>query len=166
MQSGTRGLAWGRVLVLVLATTVGGQASRTLAAEPSPVTPELRDRSVAAMREVFDKQERWVKIHAAEYLLGLDYPDGVREAFLKELDARGSEPEYRIGVWRVLARAANNEDEQKKWTAEICQVAIDPKSPDRLHAVETLAKLRYKAADDELKAIEQAAKDGETPMAA
>ena len=83
MQSGTRGLAWGRILIVVLATMAAGQAAQSLAAETSPVTPELRDRSVAAMRDVFEKQDRWVKIHAGRISLGTGLP-GRRSGGLSE----------------------------------------------------------------------------------
>lgn len=111
------------------------------------VTSELRDRAVQTLREVLEKEERWVKVHAAEFLLALDYPQGVRETFEKELERAGNEPEYRIGIWRVLARAASNKAERNGWVTKIRDVFLDPKSPDRLHAAETLAKLKYKVPD-------------------
>jgi len=93
---------------------------------------------------VFAHQERWVKVHAAEFLLELDYRDGVEEAFTEQLRSHGKEPEYRVGIWRVLTRAAYGSDARRRWMAKIRHVFLDPSAPDRLHAVETLAKLGYR----------------------
>ncbi len=113
-------------------------------AETQQVTPALRKQAVGVMRDVLANQQRWVKVHAAEFLLALDYPDGVKATFLEELKAHGSEPQYRIGIWRVLARAASDPKEKRRWIEKIRRVFLDQDAPDRLHAVETLAKLEYK----------------------
>ena len=58
----------GRILfLLATALTIAGSALAGDAAVPQ-VTPTLRKRSVAVLRKVMDRQERWVKVHAAEYL--------------------------------------------------------------------------------------------------
>ncbi len=134
-------------LVALLALVAVMPISARAGDEPAEVTSELRDRAVKSLREVMEKEERWVKVHAAEFLLALDYPQGVKEAFQKELNRAGDEPEYRIGIWRVLARAASNKAERNSWVNKIRDVFLDPKSPDRLHAAETLAKLKYKVPD-------------------
>lgn len=108
------------------------------------VNSELRERAIREMCEVLQNDERWVKVHAAEFLLALDYPAGVEEAFTKELEAYGAEPEYRIGIWRVLAKATFDPKEKSEWISKIRDVFLDSDAPDRLHAVETLAKLGYK----------------------
>src|SRR5690606_16176715 len=55
----------------------------------------------------------------------------------------GNTPKYRIGIWRVLVQAASSEQERRKWKNKIAEVYVDTTSPDRLHAIETLAKLKY-----------------------
>lgn len=105
------------------------------------VTPELRENSIRTLRDVLEKEDRWVKVHAAEFLLELDYRDGVEATFLQELDRYGEEPEYRIGIWRVLAKATYDPKAKARWISRIREVFLDPDAPDRLHAVETLAKL-------------------------
>ncbi len=111
--------------------------------ETREVTSELRERAVRTMRDVMAREERWVKVHAAEFLLALEYPDGVEEEFAKELEKHGKEPEYRIGIWRVLAKATYDPKERTRWVHKIRDVFLDSNAPDRLHAVETLAKLGY-----------------------
>ena len=140
------------VAVLMIAgSTLAGDA------EPSWVTQALRERSVAVLRKVMDGEERWVKVHAAEYLLEAGYPEGIRDVFLEEANIYGKEPQYRIGIWRVLARAADSEQEQAKWIGKIRDVFVDATAPDRPHAAETLAKLNYKLLDSEIAAAEEAA---------
>ena len=104
------------------------------------------------MRKTLDREERWVKVHAAEYLLALDYPQGVEETYLEELKRFENEPQYRVGIWRVLARTAVSEAEQNHWIEKIRGVFLDPSASDRGHAAETLAKLKYQVREqgDEL----------------
>jgi solute:Na+ symporter, SSS family len=141
---------------LIAALAIG---SSTLASDTSPsqVTPTLREQSVAVLQKVMDREDRWVKVHAAEYLLQTGYPEGVRDAFLAEARIHGTEPQYRIGIWRVLAWAADSEQERAKWIGTIRDVFLDVTAPDRPHAAETLAKLKYKLLDGEIAAAEQAA---------
>ena len=130
------------LLALVVAvTTCSGSIAD---ADETPVTPELREQAVRTLQEVLDGEERWVKVHAAEFLLELDYPEGVEAAFLEELKESGEEPEYRIGIRRVLTRASYDPKEKRDWTSQIRDVFLDLEAPDRLHAVETLAKLGYR----------------------
>jgi SSS family solute:Na+ symporter len=118
--------------------------AQVLAAGASSAVDEpLRQQCVDVLRRVLDREERWVKVHAAEYLLALDYPEGVWETFQKERDLHEQEAEYRIGIWRVLARAAVEERRASQWIARIRDVFLDPQARDRLHAMESLAKLGY-----------------------
>ncbi|NLF08030.1 MAG: sodium/solute symporter [Pirellulaceae bacterium] len=96
------------------------------------------------------------EVHAAEYLLALDYPQGVKEAFLEEEKLHGGEPRYRIGIWRVLARAAYDPVERSLWIDRIRAAAFDEDGEDRTHAVETLAKLGYRLVGGEIAAMERA----------
>ena len=101
--------------------------------------------SVAAqrtLREVLHRQSEWVKVHAAEYLLWAGFPDGVKAVFMAEEKQYGHQSPYRIGIWRVLAQAATTTDEREKRLDRIQQAFQDPAGPDRIHAAETLAKLR------------------------
>ena len=90
------------LLPLLLALVGVGSAQ---AGGPLQVTPELRNRSLSVIRQVLDREHRFVKVHAAEYLLSLGYAQGVKETFDKQLQTHGGELQYRIGIWRVLAAA-------------------------------------------------------------
>ena len=145
-----------RVLLVCAAISAVGGPFSTLAANQLPqVTPQLRERAISVVREVLHHEHLWVKVHAAEYLLGLDYQDGIQEAFTKELQRHGAEPQYRIGIWRVLGCAANNDAQRSEWFGKIRDVLLSPHPPDRPHAAETLAKLRYKLRADEAERVEQ-----------
>jgi SSS family solute:Na+ symporter len=154
---------------LLLPAIVGAQEDP---AQGPRVTPELRERSVRVLRDALQNEERWVKAHAAEHLLALGYPQGVREAFEAELAAHGEEPPYRIGVWRVLARTWLRPDQRKPWIDRIRNAFLDADGPDRLHAVETLGKLGYtipeegKEAEEDKEAFEKAAGSADRAFAA
>lgn len=143
---------------------VGPLFAGTVESPSDVVSPQLRQRAIDVMRGVLENEERWVKVHAAEYLLALNYVDGVREAFLAKEKLHGDEPEYRIGIWRVLARSANSIKERTKWVEKIRQVIGDPEAPDRLHAIETFAKLQEVATDGEISILEKDVEKGPSPI--
>jgi SSS family solute:Na+ symporter len=94
-------------------------------------------------------------------LIGLGREDEVRAAFEEEVEAYGDEPEYRIGVWRVLAQAAPDAGEQ--WTGRIRAALLDPEAPDRLHAAETTAKLGLQLTGAEQEIVQKMAAASEAP---
>ena len=136
-----------RSLVCAALLSLSGFAS-------AQVSDELREEAVEVLRDTLANESEWVKVHAAEYLLGLGYRDGIAEVYREELEAHGDQPQYRIGIWRVLARAAQFDEERAEWIDRIRAVIADPDSPDRLHATETLAKLNYVATEDEIAIFE------------
>lgn len=88
------------------------------------------------------KNTEWVRIHAAEGLLAGGSSSKVREMFLPEVDTATAP--YRIGVWRVLARATTGA-ERDRYIARLRSVLHDPKASDRISAAESLAKLNAAA---------------------
>lgn len=129
------------------------------------VFEELRAESLATLREVMGTQERWVKVHAAEWLLELGYPQGIAEEFHAELEKYGDEPEYRVGIWRVLAKIPQSARESKAWIDKIKAASIDPKSPDRVHATESLAKLGVSLSSAETASVTNSIKSDDVRLA-
>ncbi|MEX2569602.1 MAG: Na+:solute symporter [Cyclobacteriaceae bacterium] len=105
------------------------------------VAAELRQDAIDHLQSVLFSDLKWVKVHAAEYLLKLDYRAGVDSVFKSEEEKFGDEPFYRIGIWRVLAQSGGNEDLRQFWIDKISAVYEDSLSQDRIHAAEALAKL-------------------------
>ena len=116
--------------------------AKEIAQLKAELTTEQRELAVETLRTVLRDQTKWVKVHSAEFLLSLGYPQGVAEQFFKELEAHGSEPEYRIGIWRVLARASSTPAQRDAFVDRILSAACDDTGSDRVHAIEALAKLR------------------------
>jgi hypothetical protein len=108
----------------------------------SGVSPELETESLATLRKVLNDESEWVKVHAAEFLIWSGHPDGVREVFLEEEKLFATKSQYRIGIWRVLAQTESDSTEKKIWTDKIMAAFLDTSGTDRIHAVETLAKLK------------------------
>ncbi|NLE37970.1 MAG: hypothetical protein GX621_08090 [Pirellulaceae bacterium] len=125
--------------------------SREIAASPQGieegVSPELRRRCLGIIRDTLRDASLWPKVHAAEYLIWLDHSEGVEEVYLGELERSGDEPEYRIGIWRVLAQAATTPEARSRWIDRIVEAWRNPNSPDRGHATETLSKLGHAMPD-------------------
>jgi SSS family solute:Na+ symporter len=88
----------------------------------------------------------WVRIHAAEALIAHGVTEPVAASFALEVNHVA--PPYRMGVWRVMARAAQKPAERRQFIERIHQVLLDPKAADRLHAAESLAKLGIADAAD------------------
>lgn len=109
------------------------------------VSGELRDKSKSTLNEVLEQQDSWVKVHAAEYKIWTGYAEGVQETYLKEKELFESMPQYRIGIWRVLAQESPNEAET--YHRKIIDAFIDKEGSDRIHAAETAAKLGLSLAD-------------------
>jgi len=154
-------------VVLSLIVVCPNWLSAADSSEATKVTPKLRDQAVAVLRQALDDEQGWVKVHAAEFLLALDYyPDDVKRVFQQELERAGDEPRYRIGIRRVLALASAQQEERDAQIARIRDVFLDADAPDRLHAAESLAKLRYSVPEKQVGPFEQAAGAADGRMAA
>src|SRR4051812_2540692 len=82
---------------------------------PAAVDAALRGKALGIVASVLASGERWTKVHAAEALIAAGDRDAARRAFEGELAAHGSEPQYRIGIWRVLAQSARTEVERDRF---------------------------------------------------
>lgn len=103
---------------------------------------DVHDNETAAWQElenVLRHQQNFVKVHAAEFLIKLGKSQTVKPVYLEELRLHGDEKPYRIGIWRVLAMA--DTVNRHTWVESISAVFGDSSAPDRLHALETMAKL-------------------------
>lgn len=106
------------------------------------LSDSLRTEALELLRTHLQTLSGWEKVHAAEYLLWLGYPQDVYQTFEAEHQKLGSEVPYRIGIWRVLAQASPTSEERKIWTDKIVRAFLDKEGKDRIHAVESLAKLK------------------------
>lgn len=120
----------------------------------------LREQAVHTLNTVLLDGQRWEKVHAAEFLIASGYDENVEDVFRSELNQYGNIPEYRIGIWRVLYRSAKISEKQQ-WSDSILQVFEDASSPDRIHAVETLAKLKIIEKESDSACIRSALQSGD-----
>ncbi|HVJ67787.1 MAG TPA: hypothetical protein VM510_07385 [Caulifigura sp.] len=111
------------------------------------LTAEQRSACQAVLEGALREETGWNRIRAAEALI---VNGDSKEAWTRLSGiADSAPPEERIGVWRALAQAAPTPVEREKVVDRIRGVFADRTAPDRLHAVETLAKLRAKPTDAE-----------------
>lgn len=105
-------------------------------------TASQQEEAVQLLRTNLQTQQEWVKVHAAEFLLRIGNPQGVRDIFTEENSQFENQTPYRIGIWRVLAQVAESPVEKQKWINKILLAFADENGNDRIHASETLAKLK------------------------
>src|SRR5688500_5375716 len=101
--------------------------------------PAARSQLVARLEHEMLTNQSWVRIHAAEGLLDNGESSKIAEQFRPEADIATAP--YRIGVWRVLARARKGA-EREGYIERIRAVMRDPRATDRVSAAESLGKLK------------------------
>ena len=105
------------------------------------MNPASHQQLVDKLRQGLVRESGFVKVHAAEFLLKLGYPQNVHEVFQEEEALQGQTPGYRIGIWRVLAQSSPSAAQRQTYKQKIIEVATDPQAEDRLFAVESMGKL-------------------------
>jgi len=85
----------------------------------------------------------WNRIHALEFLDQNGYKVQAKEILEKSLTGFDSVPQKRIGFWRCCAETSFSLAEKKSYINKILGAYLNPGSPDKIHAVESLAKLKY-----------------------
>lgn len=109
-------------------------------------------------------QSLWDKVHAAEYLIWVGRPEGVYETYKEEEAKFADQSPYRIGIWRVLAQCASSPGEKQDYIGRIMDAFKNPEGPDRLHAAETLTKLRVPLSEEAPEATAGILKGEKTPL--
>lgn len=94
------------------------------------------------LKTVLHEQKEFVKLHAAEYLIWLGQIDEAKKVFLQEEKAHHTMPKYRVVVWRVLAQTETEPKSKAIYTDQIYKAFADENGLDRIHAAETLGKLK------------------------
>lgn len=70
------------------------------------VPPSIQEKkALIELNSTLEHKQKWIKIHAAEYLIWTGHPETVLKEFLKEEKVHSIDPQYRIGIWRVLVQA-------------------------------------------------------------
>ncbi|MCE5250361.1 sodium/solute symporter [bacterium] len=103
---------------------------------------ERRERCVTILREELAADGAfWVNVHAAEALIGNVYPEGVEE----RISALSGKPGSSIvGISRVMARLKRkNAVLYQNYVNTIRDEFLNPGSPNRIGALESLGKLGY-----------------------
>jgi hypothetical protein len=154
-----------RAVAEILLETVSDLPSGFGAPASAAAPDDPASKALGVLHQALEKEQEWIKVHAAEALLSVHHPEGVLAAFQREQTLHGEEPKYRIGIWRVLAQAVTSEREHDRWVDQILTAFLDTAGPDRLHAAETLAKLGYRAGGREVDAFGLVAREGRGPLA-
>ena len=108
-----------------------------------PITTVVQNRkALLELNLILAQRQKFVKVHAAEYLIWTGHSQEPLKEFLQQDKLHHAEPKYRITIWRVLVQADKDPVRKKKWLKNIYDAYKDINGPDRIHATETLAKLK------------------------
>jgi len=124
---------------------------------------KLAKEAVDTLIVLLQEQKEWVKVHAAEFLIWTGYPGQVKEMFRKEEQQFSDHCPYRIGIWRVLAQLSA-EKERQGYEQEILNAFCDTSGKDRVHAAETLAKLKISPYASVASITKAALESGNVPL--
>ena len=120
------------------------------------LSSDRRTQLLEVLENAMQTRGQFTSVHAAEDLLQLGEMEKVRRTFAPQAD--DAQPPYRIGVWRVLARCAQDDAAREQYLKRIRAVMLDPSAPDTVHAMEALAKLNAPMHDSaERNRVEQVA---------
>lgn len=112
------------------------------------ISPATQDKkALAELNLILTHREKFIKVHAAEYLIWAGHTEAPLKEFLKEEKLHSTEPKYRVVIWRVLAQAEQDPARKKMWLHKMYDAYTDMNGPDRTHATEALAKLQQPVAD-------------------
>ena len=107
------------------------------------IPPSIQQKkALAELNSVLEHRQKFIKVHAAEYLIWTGHTDGPLKEFLKEEKLHSTEPKYRVVICRVLTQAEKDPARKKMWLNKIYNAYEDMNGPDRTHATEALAKLK------------------------
>lgn len=125
-------------------------------------TDKRREHCLTILRDALHSDESfWINVHAAEALIYNIYPDGVEEVFS---NLRNNPRSNIVGICRVLARLhKKNAVKYQKNVQKILDEFLNLESPNRVVALETLAKLNY---SEPLAEIRRIAESGDSKMIA
>lgn len=104
-----------------------------------------------------------ISIHAAESLVRLKKTDGLLSHFRSQSHPDASA--YQVGVWRVLARIEETSPEREAAVQKIRQILLNQNSAFRVHAMESLAKLKSPILPGERETVHSIAQDDTNPGA-
>lgn len=108
-----------------------------------------KENNVQVLKDLLKEEEKWIKVHAAEFLLWEGLENQVVYEEFKDQEIKYKDVfQYRIGIWRVLFQASKDSIEKQSYIQKI-QKAFEM-GPDKLHALESLAKLKTPISTDYL----------------
>lgn len=134
-----------RFTLCCLSLILLGREGRVIAGEPARPNALVAE-AAAVLDAAFRFETSWKQVHAAEAWVALGEATRVRSFWEQQL-AELSNGESRVGVWRVMATLAPDLAQRMRWVRKIEMVLLDPEAPDRLQALESLAKLGERGSD-------------------
>ena len=101
----------------------------------------LTAAAFATLTDVLETDSSTKQIHAAEVLIAHGRAPAVHQWFEQSSEVVDDKPIRRVVVWRARARSAPTAAEREMWVNRILALTATPGLPDRVHAIESIAKL-------------------------
>lgn len=151
---------------IAMSASISGCSSQPpgTSASSDSTSDSITFRALSELRTNLRTQSLWDKVHAAEYLIWVGQPEGVYRTYKEEESKSIHQSPYRIGIWRVLAQSAQSAAERQSYIHNILQAFKNRESTDRLHAAETLTKLRVPLIEEAPEATAQILKGERSPL--
>lgn len=111
------------------------------------VQADVVDKAYEYLLRQTEDSSFWNKVHALEFLCQVGYKSQAETILKRNLEAVSSVPQERIGYFRCLSNAVSNEDERAFYIGKILEVYRSPDSSDKIHAAESLTKLKVALKD-------------------
>jgi len=102
-----------------------------------------RSSYMVLLTEALACDDFWVAVHATEYMIDLGHTAQAEANCRERLSAYEAVSQKRVGLWRVQYQLASAEDAKARILDKLVAAYLAPEGPDRVHAAETLAKLRF-----------------------
>ncbi|MEY3774767.1 MAG: hypothetical protein RLZZ129_1547 [Verrucomicrobiota bacterium] len=102
----------------------------------------LESHALQTLTRVLESEPSSEQIHAAEALIKFGCAPQVHTWLSRDGTKHGDTPVYRVIFWRALAGSTPSPAERQMLVDKILAIAATPGLPDRLHAIESAAKLR------------------------
>lgn len=118
-------------------------------------TPGDTTRWIGLLDEAVEQPSSLISIHAAESLIRLQQGPRLVPYFRAQLKEEASP--YQMGVWRVLAKIEDQDTLRESATRRIRDTLLNESSAYRVHAMESLAKIRAPILPEEKETVRRVA---------
>jgi hypothetical protein len=106
-----------------------------------PAATDPATRALEVLIELLDSDDAIAQVRAAEVLIRFGHAPRAHARLVRAGPDVDAVPIQRVLRWRALAASSASEDERNIYVGRLLELVANPDAPDRLHAIESAAKL-------------------------